>query len=79
MKTVNEQIRSIEALLEESHETYQSELARLPNFLDPTAAIGPDESGNVVESTVGVPREFDFPVKPHYEIGLARGWIDSEK
>lgn len=47
-------------------------LASLPNFLDPTAAIGLNDSGNVVELTVGTPRVFDFPVKAHYEIGEAR-------
>jgi seryl-tRNA synthetase len=60
-------------------ESYDLMLASLPNLLDPTAAIGPDESGNVVESTFGTPRVFDFPVKAHYEIGEARGWIDIEK
>ena len=79
MKDVGDKIKDIEANLAETEEEYNLMLASLPNFLDPTAAIGPDDSGNVVESTYGTPRTFDFPVKAHYEIGEARGWIDIEK
>jgi seryl-tRNA synthetase len=79
MKDVGDKIKDIEANLAETEEEYNLMLASLPNFLDATAAIGPDDSGNVVESTNGTPRIFDFPVKAHYEIGEARGWIDIEK
>ncbi len=79
MKEVGDKIKDLEANLTETEEEYKLMLASLPNFLDPTTAIGPDDSGNVVESTSGTPRKFDFPVKPHYEIGEARGWIDIEK
>lgn len=79
MKEVGDKIKDLEANLTETEEEYKLMLASLPNFLDPTAAIGPDDSGNVVESTSGTPRQFSFPVKAHYEIGEARGWIDIEK
>jgi len=79
MKEVGDKIKEMETNLAETEEEYKLMLASLPNFLDPTAAIGPDDSGNVVESTFGTPRKFDFPVKAHYEIGEARGWIDIEK
>jgi seryl-tRNA synthetase len=79
MKEVGERIKSIETGLAETEGEYFLALASLPNFLDPTAAIGPDDSGNVVEKLVGTQRKFDFPVKPHYDIGEARGWIDNDK
>ena len=79
MKEVGEKIAEMEKDLETTKDEYELMFASLPNFLDPTAAIGPDDSGNVVESTYGTPRTFDFPVKAHYEIGEARGWIDIEK
>lgn len=78
-KTLKEKIQTLESSFAESEEEYKLMLASLPNFLDPTAAIGPDDSGNVVEKTVGTPRVFDFPVRAHYDIGEARGWIDIEK
>ena len=79
MKVVGDRIKNIETTLSETDEAYKLGLASLPNFLDPTTAIGADDSGNVVEKTVGIPRSFDFPIKAHYEIGEARGWIDIEK
>lgn len=79
MKEVGDKIKEMETNLAETEGEYKLMLASLPNFLDPTAAIGPDDSGNVVESTSGTPRQFDFAPKAHYEIGEARGWIDIEK
>ena len=79
MKAVGENIKSIEATLAESETEYHNMLASIPNFLDPTAAIGPDESGNVVESRYSEPTKFEFEPRTHHEIGAARGWIDSEK
>jgi seryl-tRNA synthetase len=51
----------------------------LPNFLDPTTAIGPDESHNRVDGRYLEPTVFDFTPRTHYEIGEARGWIDIAK
>ncbi|MBW7954598.1 serine--tRNA ligase [Candidatus Gracilibacteria bacterium] len=58
---------------------YFDVLYRLPNYLDETTAIGDDESGNLVIDTFLKPTEFSFTPKPHYEIGEAKGWIDTTK
>lgn len=79
MKATNDTIKSLETTLEEGREAYENMLYSIPNFLDPTTAVGPDESGNKVESTFLEPTKFDFAPKAHYEIGEARGWIDIEK
>lgn len=71
-KALTEEIRNLEV-------EYNKVLYRLPNFLDPTTAIGPDDSGNVVEKKFKEPTKFDFEVKPHYEIWERKWWIDSEK
>lgn len=52
MKEVNFQISEKEQLLTQSEQTYCDMLYALPNYLDPTTAIGKDDTGNVVESTV---------------------------
>ncbi len=52
MKAVGDRIKNIETTLSETDEAYKLGLASLPNFLDPTTAIGADDSGNVVEKTV---------------------------
>ncbi len=78
-RDIKEKIQTLEVTYNETENEYKLMLASLPNFLDPTAAIGPDESGNVIETRVGTPRVFDFPIRAHHEIGEARGWIDIEK
>lgn len=79
MKWVNGEIESLEESIKLTQETYDNFLYSIPNLLDPTAAIGSDESENIVESTHGIIPEFSFEPKTHYEIGEARGWIDIEK
>ncbi len=76
---MGDQISEFESKLAETVESYENMLYSIPNFLDPTAAIGPDDSGNTVESRFNEPTKFTFPPKTHYEIGEARGWIDIEK
>jgi seryl-tRNA synthetase len=45
----------------------------VPNLPDPQVPVGQDEAGNVEVRKVGVPREFDFPVKDHVDVGAAVG------
>ncbi|MDD3302475.1 MAG: serine--tRNA ligase [Candidatus Gracilibacteria bacterium] len=71
-KTINEEIKNLET-------DYNNIYYRLPNFLDETTAIGPDDSGNTVEDTFLTPTKFDFTTKTHYEIGEKKGWINTEK
>jgi seryl-tRNA synthetase len=79
MKAVNTEIAEIEESLKKSQDAYENLLYAIPNLLDPTTAIGADESQNQVEAVYGTIPQFSFEPKPHYEIGEARGWIDTEK
>ena len=71
-KALAEEIKNLEV-------DYNNIYYRLPNFLDETTAIWPDDSWNVVEKTFKEPTKFDFEPKPHYEIWEAKWWIDTEK
>lgn len=79
MKALWEEEKNLAEAIKELTPKYNAILYRLPNKLDPTTAIGPDDSGNVVETRFGEPTKFDFEPKAHYEIGEAKGWIDTEK
>lgn len=79
MKQVGEDIKALEATLLATEDVYNNHLYSLPNFLSATTAIGPTEDDNKVESLFGEKTKFTFPPKTHYEIGEARGWIDTEK
>lgn len=51
-------------------------LEALPNILDADVPDGRDESDNVVLHQEGMPPEFDFTPKQHFEIGEALGLMD---
>ncbi len=53
-------------------------LAGLPNLPMEDVPDGVDEADNVEVRRVGEPREFDFPVKDHVDLGEALGMMDFE-
>jgi seryl-tRNA synthetase len=50
----------------------------IPNIPDASVPLGKDESGNVEVSRWGTPRDFDFAVKDHVELGERHGWLDGD-
>jgi seryl-tRNA synthetase len=79
MKSLWEDEKNIWETIKDLEPKYNSILYRLPNSLDPTTAIWPDDSWNVVESKFSEPTKFDFEPKAHYEIWEKKWWIDTEK
>ena len=79
MKRVWEEINTLEWELEPLEEKYDYILHRLPNFLDPTAAVGDDDEWNVAEEFFMEKTNFDFTPKHHWEIWEQHDWIDLEK
>ena len=53
-------------------------LSALPNRPDDSVPIGDDEEANVEHHTVGEPRQYNFEVKEHFDIGEALGLMDFE-
>jgi seryl-tRNA synthetase len=51
-------------------------LEQTPNLLDDSVPNGSDEASNVELRRWGTPRDFDFPAKPHWEIGEQLGILD---
>ncbi|MGH8031937.1 MAG: serine--tRNA ligase [Luteimonas sp.] len=50
----------------------------IPNLPDDSVPLGADEHGNVEERRWGAPRNFDFAVKDHVELGARHGWLDGD-
>ena len=71
------------AAVEESLRGVTKELTGLimsvPNIPSPDVPVGADESDNVVLRQVGEKPSFDFSPKPHWELGVERGFIDTER
>ncbi|HEY0460176.1 MAG TPA: serine--tRNA ligase [Pyrinomonadaceae bacterium] len=54
-------------------------LANLPNIPAQGVPVGADESANVEIRKWGEPKEFDFEVKDHVDLGEALGILDTER
>ncbi len=54
-------------------------LAGLPNIPDQSCPIGADEAANVEIRKWGEPKEFDFEVKDHVDLGENSGILDFER
>jgi seryl-tRNA synthetase len=79
MKIVWENLKKLEENQKIINEKWNELYYQFPNLLDPTAAIWETDEDNIIHSTYGEKRVFNFPIKPHYEIGEKKGWIDIEK
>jgi seryl-tRNA synthetase len=51
----------------------------LPNLPHDSVPVGKSEHDNVCEKIWGTPATFDFPAKPHWEIGEQLGILDFER
>ncbi|HWD60531.1 MAG TPA: serine--tRNA ligase [Stellaceae bacterium] len=51
-------------------------LAALPNLPADDVPVGPDETANVLQRTVGAPPRFDFPALAHEALGEKLGMMD---
>lgn len=76
MKTISEKRKKLESEQAEIGEKYDEILYALPNPPMDMVPDGVDDSENVVIEKVGTPRDFDFPIKDHVEIGKITDTID---
>lgn len=79
MKSLGDKLAKLEEEYKPLEEKYNYTLYRLPNFIDPNAAIWKDDEANSAEEFFMEKTAFDFPVKDHIEIGLAHDWMNLEK
>ncbi|MGA7669314.1 MAG: serine--tRNA ligase [Nitrolancea sp.] len=76
MRDLGDEIQRLDAEVADVDDRLNSLLLEVPNLPDPDVPDGPDESGNVVTRTWGTPKEFDFPVRPHWEVAEEMRLID---
>ncbi len=51
----------------------------IPNMASDDVPVGASEDENVIQRTVGTPRDFGFVPRNHAEIAEQRGWLDKER
>jgi seryl-tRNA synthetase len=78
-KARGQQIKQLEAALEEVEQKRTDLLMTVPNLPHPSVPVGKTADDNVEVRRHGEPRVFDFDPKPHWDIGTALGILDFER
>jgi seryl-tRNA synthetase len=78
MRTVGDEIKTLEARLKEVESALEEELQQVPNLPEESAPVGGEED-SVVLHTWGEPRKFAFEPKDHLDLAGAFDMIDMER
>ncbi|MEF2145649.1 MAG: serine--tRNA ligase [Desulfovibrionaceae bacterium] len=76
---MGEQIKALDVQLAEVEELENTWLLGCPNLLHESTPLGKGEEDNPEIRRWGTPRNFDFPVKEHWELGADLGLLDFER
>ncbi|VVM07564.1 seryl-tRNA synthetase [Methylacidimicrobium cyclopophantes] len=76
MRAVGRAIEEQERRRQQLETEVKDLLLLLPNLPHPSVPVGADAEANRTIRSWGIPREFSFPPKPHWEIGEIRGLFD---
>lgn len=76
MKTLSDQIKSLDTTLKDTEEKIHELLSNIPNTPHDSVPHGDSENDNVVSSTWGSMPSFDFTPKDHIELATALDIID---
>jgi len=76
MAKVAEEIKTIQAELNDVNKEVENRLLTIPNIPHPAVPVGKDEALNEVIRHEGEPRKFDFEAKDHLDIANANGMLD---
>jgi seryl-tRNA synthetase len=66
---IGDELKASEIRLDAIQTQLSDLMMSVPNLPHPSVPVGPDESKNVEVRRVGTPREFDFEVKDHVDVG----------
>jgi seryl-tRNA synthetase len=73
-----EELKASEARLETLRGELEALLAQVPNIPHASVPAGADEKDNAEQHRWGEPRDFDFEVKDHVDLGAPNGGLDGE-
>ena len=73
-----DELKASEVQLDALREQIEALSLGIPNLPSEDVPAGKDESENVEQLRWGTPREFDFEIKDHVELGARNGWLDGE-
>ncbi len=70
---LGDKLKANEAALADVQAKLAEFMLSLPNLPHESVPVGPDESANVEVRRIGTPREFDFDVRDHVDVGTPLG------
>jgi len=79
MQAVGDEVKAIEAEFDALQLEIETHALSIPNIPDDSVPVGADEKDNVEISKWGTPRQFDFPIKDHSDLGEQMGGLDFAK
>ena len=79
MREVGERIRALEARIKEVETQLNEILYQIPNIPHESVPLGAGPEENLEIRRWGEPRKFDFPPKPHWEVGEVLGILDFQR
>jgi seryl-tRNA synthetase len=75
---IGDKLKANEAALADVQNKLSDIALLIPNIPHESVPIGKDETDNHEVSRWGTPRNFDFEVKDHVDLGERHGWLDGE-
>ena len=72
------ELKASEVALDELREKIEAISMGIPNLPADDVPAGADENDNVEQARWGTPRQFDFKVLDHVELGARNKWLDGE-
>ncbi len=78
VSSLGEELDAAKSELRELQERYNGLLLEIPNLPDDSVPAGDSEDDNVEVRAWGAPRQFDFEVKDHVDLGAAGAALDFE-
>lgn len=69
MRGVSDEIKELDLSVKNIDMEMQDMLFKMPNIPDDAVPLGDTDASNIEVRSWGTPREFDFPIKPHWDIG----------
>jgi seryl-tRNA synthetase len=75
---IGDKLKANEARLAEIQAELANVALQMPNLPDVSVPEGKDETQNKEMHKWGEPRQFEFAVKDHVELGARNGWLDGE-
>jgi len=75
-KELNAQLDAVEQQTKDAENEFKDFMLNLPNLFDDSVPMGKNETENVVVREWGEKPEFDFPAKPHWDLGEINTILD---